>query len=283
MLHFIYNPKAGYDNAALKANILKKLQTIPNSKVWVTTKVLEAGSFTKIAIEDKASRIIAVGGDGTVNEVASVLTETTIPLGIIPIGSGNGLARHLNIPLQFEAALDKAMHDHEIAIDVGLINNKMFFCTAGIGFDAKVAQLFAKSKKRGFFNYIKATLSALTIYKPIEISINHGPMQKVYSLTFANASQFGNNAYISPFSDLQDAYIEMVKIKPIHFLNVALLVMQLFSKKIHQSSKVDIQSIKSITIQCSGKEPLHMDGEALLTENATLEISIDPLALLVIV
>ena len=164
MLHFIYNPKAGYDNAALKANILKKLQTIPNSKVWVTTKVLEAGSFTKIAIEDKASRIIAVGGDGTVNEVASVLTETTIPLGIIPIGSGNGLARHLNIPLQFEAALDKAMHDHEIAIDVGLINNKMFFCTAGIGFDAKVAQLFAKSKKRGFFNYIKATLSALTIY-----------------------------------------------------------------------------------------------------------------------
>ena len=157
MLHFIYNPKAGYDNAALKANILKKLQTIPNSKVWVTTKVLEAGSFTKIAIEDKASRIIAVGGDGTVNEVASVLTETTIPLGIIPIGSGNGLARHLNIPLQFEAALDKAMHGHEIAIDVGLINNKMFFCTAGIGFDAKVAQLFAKSKKRGFFNYIKAT------------------------------------------------------------------------------------------------------------------------------
>ena len=236
MLHFIYNPKAGYDNAALKANILKKLQTIPNSKVWVTTKVLEAGSFTKIAIEDKASRIIAVGGDGTVNEVASVLTETTIPLGIIPIGSGNGLARHLNIPLQFEAALDKAMHGHEIAIDVGLINNKMFFCTAGIGFDAKVAQLFAKSSQRGFFNYIKATLSALTMYKPIEISINQGPMQKVYSLTFANASQFGNNAYISPFSDLQDAYIEMVKIKPIHFLNVALLVMQLFSKKIHQSS-----------------------------------------------
>ena len=159
----------------------------------------------------------------------------------------------------------------------------MFFCTAGIVFDAKVEQLFAKSSQRGFFNYVKATLYALTMYKPIEISINHGPMQKVYSLTFANASQFGNNAYISPFSDLQDAYLEMVKITPIHFLNAGLLVMQLFSKKIHQSNKVNIQSIKSITINYKEKEPLHLDGEALLTDNAIIEISIDPLALLVIV
>ena len=283
MLHFIYNPNAGNNNAARKANILKKLYAVPNSKVWETTKALEATYFTKKAIEDNANRIIAVGGDGTVNEVASVLTETTIPLGIIPIGSGNGLARHLNIPLKFEAALDKTINGHEIGIDVGLLNNKMFFCTAGIGFDAKVAQLFAKSSKRGFFNYIKATLSALTMYQPIEISINHGPMQKVYSLTFANASQFGSNAYISPFSDLQDAYLEMVKIKPINFLNAGILVMQLFSKKIHQSNKVNIQSIKSITIQYKEKEPLHIDGEALLTDHATLEISIDPLALLVIV
>lgn len=283
MLHFIYNPNAGINIAARKANILKKLYAVPNSKVWETTKPLEATYFTKKAIEENASRIIAVGGDGTVNEVASVLTETTIPLGIIPIGSGNGLARHLNIPLQFEAALDKTINGHEIGIDVGLLNNKMFFCTAGIGFDAKVAQLFAKSSQRGFFNYVKATLYALTMYQPIEISINHGPMQKVYSLTFANASQFGNNAYISPFSDLQDAYIEMVKITPIHFLNAGLLVMQLFSKKIHQSNKVNIQSIKSITINYKEKEPLHLDGEALLTDNAIIEISIDPLALLVIV
>ena len=283
MLHFIYNPNAGNNNAARKANILKKLYAVPNSKVWETTKALEANYFTKKAIEENASRIIAVGGDGTVNEVACVLTETTIPLGIIPIGSGNGLARHLHIPLKFEAALDKAMHGHEIGIDVGLLNNKMFFCTAGIGFDAKVAQLFAKSNQRGFINYIKATLSALTMYKPIEISINQGPMQKVYSLTFANASQFGSNAYISPFSDLQDAYLEMVKINPLHLLNALLLVIQLFSKKIHRSNKVNIQSIKSITIKYKENEPLHIDGEALLTDNAIIEISIDPLALLVIV
>jgi YegS/Rv2252/BmrU family lipid kinase len=251
-------------------------------RVGVNYSVIGREELHRGIIQEK-DLIIAVGGDGTVNEVASVLTETTIPLGIIPVGSGNGLARHLLIPLKFEAALDKAMHGHEIGIDVGLLNNKMFFCTAGIGFDAKVAQLFAKSNQRGFINYIKATLTALTMYKPIEISINHGPVQKVYSLTFANASQFGSNAYISPFSDLQDAYLEMVNIKPFHLLNAVLLVIQLFSKNIHQSNKVNIQSIKSITIQYKEKEPLHIDGEALLTNHATLEISIDPLALLVIV
>jgi len=283
MLHFIYNPNAGAHHPVFKANILKKLYAVPNSKVWETTQVLEANFFTKKAIEDNASRIIAVGGDGTVNEVASALTETTIPLGIIPIGSGNGLARHLHIPLNFEAALHKAIHGREIGIDVGLLNNKMFFCTAGIGFDAKVAQLFAKSKKRGFVNYIKATLTALTMYEPIEVSINNGPLQKVYSVTFANASQFGNNAYISPLSDLQDAYLEMVIIQPIHLLHVGLLVFQLFNKQLHKSKKVNIQSIKSISIGYKEKQPIHIDGEALLTDNERIEISIDPLALLVIV
>lgn len=283
MLHFIYNPNAGNLKPALKANILKKLYAVPNSKTWETTKALEATYFTKKAIDEKASRIIAVGGDGTVNEVASSLTETTIPLGIIPIGSGNGLARHLNIPLQFEAALDRAIHGHEIAIDVGLFNDKKFFCTAGIGFDAKVAQLFAKKNKRGFVNYIKATLSALTMYQPIEISIDKGPIEKVYSLTFANASQFGSNAYISPFSDLQDANIEMVKIKPVHLLGAGKLVFQLFNKKIHQSNKVNITSIKSISIQYQANQPIHIDGEALVTDKESIEISIDPLALIVVV
>jgi len=283
MIHFIYNPNAGNNTQARKSHILNRLRSVPNAKLWETTKANEASIFTKKAIEEKATRIIAVGGDGTVNEVASVLTETTIPIGIIPIGSGNGLARHLQIPLQFEAALQKSIHGHEIGIDVGLINNRMFFCTAGIGFDAQVAHRFANGSKRGFINYIKATLSALIQYKPIEIKINNGPLIKVNSITFANASQFGSNAFISPFSDLQDAFLEMVIVKPIHFINAGILVFRLFSKSIHQSNKVNIQSVKSITIQYHENQPMHIDGEALLTNNAQLEISIEPLSLLVIV
>jgi len=283
MIHFIYNPNAGNNSQAQKSNILNRLRSVSNSKLWETTKPSEASFFAKKAIEEKANRIVAVGGDGTVNEVASVLTETTIPLGIIPIGSGNGLARHLQIPLQFEAALQKSIHGHEIGIDVGLFNDKMFFCTAGIGFDAQVAHHFATGAKRGFVNYIKATLSTLIQYRPINISINHGPFFKVNSITFANASQFGSNAFISPFSDLQDAYLEMVIVKPIHFINAVELLFRLFSKNIHQSKKVNIQSIKSITLQYQANQPMHIDGEALFTNNAQIEISIEPLALKVIV
>jgi len=121
------------------------------------------------------------------------------------------------------------------------------------------------------------------MYEPIEVSINNGPLQKVYSITFANASQFGNNAYISPLSDLQDAYLEMVIIQPIHLLQAVILVFQLFNKQLHKSKKVNIQSIKSISIGYKEKQPIHIDGEALLTDNELIEISIDPLALLVIV
>lgn len=283
MVHFIYNPNAGSHSQARKAIMLKKLRAIPNAVLWITTKPREASYFTQKAIEQKATKIIAVGGDGTINETASVLTETTIPLGIIPIGSGNGLARHLKIPLQFEAALDKAIHGHEIGIDVGLLNESMFFCTAGIGFDAKVAQLFSNGKKRGFINYIKATFLALVDYQPIEISINNGPFQKVYAITFANASQFGSNAYISPCSDLQDAFLEMVTVKPIHFLNAGILLIRLFNKNIHLSKKVDIKSIKSTTIQYKINQPMHIDGESVLTNQEVLEVSIEPLALMVIV
>ena len=283
MIHFIYNPNAGNNSKGRKSHILNRLRSVPDSKLWETTKPSEASFFTKKAIEEKAIRIVAVGGDGTVNEVASVLAETTIPLGIIPICSGNGLARHLKIPLQFDAALQKAIHGHEIGIDVGLVNEKMFFCTAGLGFDAKVAHHFATGKKRGFVNYIKATLSALIQYSPIKISINNGPFIKVNSITFANASQFGSNAFISPFSDLQDAYLEMVIVKPINIINAGVLLFRLFNKNIHKSNKVNIESIKSITLQFQENQPMHIDGEALLTNNSKLEISIEPLALMVIV
>lgn len=283
MYHFIYNPNAGQHNAKKKASIINLLNAVPNGKLWQTTQQLNASYFTQKAIQEKATRIIAVGGDGTIHEIASHLTETTIPLGIIPIGSGNGLARHLNIPLQFETALQKAIHGKEIAIDTGKLNDKKFFCTAGIGFDAKVAHIFNQQNKRGFLNYIKATLSAMFTYQPIEISIHNGPMQKVFSLTFANANQFGNNAFISPFSNLQDTHLEMVTIQPIHFLNAVSLALRLFNKKIHASNKVSIQSIQSITIHYKINQPLHLDGEAILTDNKTLVIHINPLSLLVIV
>ena len=283
MIHLIFNPHAGHQKSTQKSKILPLLREVPNSMVWITTRPLEATQMAQKAIAQKAEKIIAVGGDGTINEVASALIETTIPLGIIPLGSGNGLARHLNIPLHPKEALHVALHGKEIAMDVGLINNRPFFCTMGIGFDAQVATRFSKSEKRGFKNYVKATIRTLFHYQPIKISLNHGPFEKVFSLTIANANQFGNNAYISPYSDVQDAQLEVVKIKPLNIFQAAYMAIRLFSKTIHTSKNASIQSVKSLRIQYASKQPLHIDGEAELTTQETIEITIEPLSLLVVV
>jgi len=283
MIHFIYNPNAGVINEAQKKQWIKTMHAIPNVIIWETTKPLEAKDFTKKAIAQGAKKIIAVGGDGTINEVASELVGTSIPLGIIPLGSGNGLARHLNIPLNYKKAFQKVLVGASIKIDVGYINNKPFFCTAGIGFDAAVAHRFAGGKGRGLINYMKATLFTLFKYQPIQISVNEGALEKVFSLSIANANQFGNDAFISPFSNIQDGQLELVKIEELNTIEAGILAVRLFKKNIHESNKVTVSTFKTTSIHYAKNAPIHIDGENLLTDNELLKITISPLALTVIV
>ena len=283
MNHYIINPHSGANNKATFLRIVTLLKSDPHHVIWETTQPLEAVDFAKKAIQQGASKIIAVGGDGTINEVASVLVGHSIPLGIIPVGSGNGLARHLNIPLDYKKAFKKALVGASIKIDVGYINNKPFFCTAGIGFDAAVAHRFANSSGRGLINYMKATIKTLFNYKPIEVSINKAPLEKVFSLSIANANQFGNNAYISPFSNIQDGQLELVKIGILNKLQAGILAVRLFKKSIHHSKNVTLQSCKEASIHYLNNAPIHIDGENLLTDNELLNITISPLALNVIV
>ena len=189
MNYFILNPISGSNNLNLRKALLGLIASNSENIILETTKAKHAIELTQKAIQAGATKIIAVGGDGTINEVASVLTNTEIPLGIIPLGSGNGLARHLSIPMQVEKAYHLALNGHPIRMDVGSINGKRFFCTAGVGFDATVANAFAKGEKRGLVNYITATLTSLIRYKTIQVSINEGPWEEVFSLTSANANQ----------------------------------------------------------------------------------------------
>ena len=283
MNHYIINPHSGANNKATFLRIVTLLKSDPHHVIWETTQPLEAVDFAKKAIQQGASKIIAVGGDGTINEVASVLVGHSIPLGIIPVGSGNGLARHLNIPLDYKKAFKKALVGASIKIDVGYINNKPFFCTAGIGFDAAVAHRFANSSGRGLINYMKATTKTLFNYKPIEVSINKAPLEKVFSLSIANANQFGNNAYISPFSNIQDGQLELVKIGILNKIQAGILAIRLFKKSIHHSKNVTLQSCKEASIHYLKNAPIHIDGENLLTDNELLNITISTLALTVIV
>lgn len=282
MIYFIYNPNAGSKSLKERGRIINLLGSVPHSILLVTTKPLEAVTLTKTAIQNQATKIIAVGGDGTINEVASTIVGTNIPLGIIPIGSGNGLARHLKISLVPQKALQQALNNHPISIDVGYINHRPFFCTAGIGFDAQVAHQFANHKKRGLLNYIKATMITLIKYKPINVQ-NAGKQEKLFSLTIANANQFGNNAFISPFSDIQDGNLEMVRIFPLNYWNAAIVAVKLFLKQIKPSNNIKVDSFTEYTISYDLQQPMHLDGEAIFTSESTLQISIKPAALLVIV
>jgi len=278
MIHFILNPNAGTNSPNKRARILSILQAIPNAKVWQTERVNHAKELTQKAISEKATKIIAIGGDGTINEVASNLLYTNIPLGIIPMGSGNGLARHVGLALQFEKALERALNGKPLLIDSGKWNDRSFFCTAGIGFDAYVASHFAKRGKRGFLNYIYSTIASLLNYQVIHIE-EFGPL---FSFTIANANQFGNNAFISPASDLQDGFLETIQIKPSNRWSIAYLGISLFLKKVHLNSLVTISKVKSMQFHTSQVLPYHLDGESLLLEPGTIEIQILPASLLVV-
>ena len=278
MIHFILNPNAGTKSMQKRERIVKTLQAIPHAKIWQTKRMNHASELTRKALSEGATKIIAIGGDGTINEVASALLYTSIPLGIIPMGSGNGLARHLGIPLEFNKALQKALEGTSFTIDSGKWNDRSFFCTAGIGFDAYVASHFASRGKRGFLNYIYSSLILLFNYRPVNIK-EFGP---IFSFTVANANQFGNNAFISPNSDLQDGLLEVIRIKPSNFFHIIILGISLFSKKIHLNSRSEVSTVKSLTFHTTIGIPYHLDGESLLIENEKNLVSILPSSLLVV-
>lgn len=283
MIHFIYNPNSGSKSNASKKQMLQKLEKIENSQLHLTEYAGHAHELALYALRNGAQRVVAIGGDGTIHEVASALIGSNTALGIIPIGSGNGLARHLGIDLNFSKALQQAIHGTEISIDVAYWNQDAFFCTAGIGFDALVANQFAQGKKRGLINYIKCTLRSIIQYRPIQIQELNQKEEEIFSMTFANANQFGNNAYISPYSDLQDGNFEVVKVKPLTIWESAQLGISLFSKSLPKHKKVSIQSSQRFDFSVPIGTFYHMDGENLSTKVQEHSIQIQAKNLQVIV
>jgi YegS/Rv2252/BmrU family lipid kinase len=282
MVYFIYNPNAGNKSNRYRQKLINTLQKIPNTTLLLTEYPSHATQIVEGLIPTHPAKIIAVGGDGTINEIGNALKGSQIPMGIIPLGSGNGLARHLGIPMRTSAAIHTALHGKFSQIDVLAWNNRAFFCTAGIGFDAQVAALFHQGVNRGFLNYIKSTFHALTIFKNIEIGIGTRVEEPYFSVTIANANQFGNNAYISPLSNLQDALFEIVKVKNGNIWEKGQLGISLFSKKIHAHPLVQVEQANSIQLSVPLGALYHLDGESLQTSEKLIQIKILPEKLIVI-
>ena len=253
-IRFIVNPISGTQAKEYILGLFdEKIDS--NRYVWDVVYTERAGHAIEIAdlaAKENIDIVVAIGGDGTINEVGRSLVHTNTALGIIPSGSGNGLARHLHIPMDPKKALEVINDGCEDIIDYGKINDLDFFCTCGVGFDAFVSLKFANAGKRGLLTYLEKTLQESLTYQPetYEIETEDGTYKyKAFLIACANASQYGNNAYIAPHATLHDGLLDVTVLEPFTVLDVPTLAFQLFNKTIDQNSRIKTFRSKKILIQ----------------------------------
>jgi len=263
---FIINPISG---TRTKKNIPELITENIDTNLFepVIKYTTCAGNATELAKEMVNAGfplVVAVGGDGTINEVARSLVHTNAALGIIPCGSGNGLARHLEIPLKIVEAIELINNHKIVEIDYGTANEILFFCTCGVGFDAEIGQQFAQSKTRGFFTYLKSVISEFIKYKAKKYKFktrNNKFKKQAFLITFANASQYGNNAYIAPNADIQDGLLDVCIIKPFPSYKVFEIGLKLMRRKIYNCQSVEFIRTDKIRIRRKKSGVFHYDGE----------------------
>ncbi|MBB4035993.1 YegS/Rv2252/BmrU family lipid kinase [Dysgonomonas hofstadii] len=265
-VYVIINPKSGTSS---KQNLPHKIADTFDAHlfdvhIFITGYAGHGSEIAQQAVKEKADYVIAVGGDGTVNEVARALVDSDTALGILPLGSGNGLARDLNISIEVKKALSVLTEENVISIDYGKVNDRIFFCTCGVGFDAEVAAMSSGKKNRGSLMYFKNMLEMFFKQKPqtYEIICPEGTIKdEAFVVTCANASQYGYNAHIAPHADIQDGMMNIAILKPLSILDVAQTSLQLFAKKIDENSKMIELVTNEVTIKREKEGLMHIDGD----------------------
>lgn len=268
---FIINPISGTQSKKKVASLLGEV--IDKTRfTWRIIYTEYAGHATIIAadaVKEGVDIVVAVGGDGTVNEVARSLVHTRTALAIIPLGSGNGLARHLEIPMDPKKALDVINTGVIDLVDYGKINGNPFFCTCGVGFDAFVSLKFAEAGKRGMLTYLEKTLQESLNYRPetYELETEDGmEKHKAFLIACANASQYGNNAYIAPQATMTDGLLDVMILEPFTILDVPSLAFQLFNKKIDHNSRIKSIRCKKLRIRRKSEGFIHYDGDPVMSD-----------------
>ncbi len=264
-IRFIINPTSG---TGRQRNIEKYIsEHLEGYDIVYTQKAKDACRLSKEAVNDNIDIVIAVGGDGTVNECLQGLVNSKTALGVIPCGSGNGFAYHIGMRKKPEEAIIQLKNIRIEEVDTCRLNKIPFINVAGIGFDAHIANLFSKLKKRGFINYLILIYKELS-YKSQKYTIEYNNIKKdvrAYMIAFANSSQYGNNAKISPMSNIKDGLINFVIVKDFPKWKIPHFLFKLFTGEIHLSSYVEIIKSKQIKIDVENTL-VHLDGEPLKTK-----------------
>lgn len=285
-LLFVVNPKAGKRKRQPFIEILDTYFPKDISNDVIVWEPFERINEIRDLINSKQyTDVIAVGGDGTVNQVAVEAMQAQIRFGIVPMGSGNGLARSLGLPMDTIEALKAIANATEQRIDAGIAGDKVFFCTAGVGFDALIGHRFANSVKRGLWSYINIIIKELFAYQSESYSIQFNGMTipvKAFLITAANAGQYGNDFYIAPNAKMQDGLIHVVVLKKFPPWAILGILIKILKRQAHHSKYIDTYTAERLLIIRDHSGPMHYDGEPG-NAGRTIQFAIKPMALTVIV
>ena len=295
-IRIIVNPISGTEAARKRAKkAVKSLEEEFKIKAVKTEYASHATILTQEAVKEGADIVVAVGGDGTVNEIASALVGTDTALYIVPTGSGNGLARDLGMfGLSNKQIIERIHKNQPYKIDCGEVLGRKFFCTCGSGFDAYIGHLFAETKVRGFLTYIKLSLSAYKNYTPLTYDFSFTSSKSTGDSTetyiretafvanIANNKQFGNNAYIAPMANMQDGLFTVTIIKPFKWYHIPHMAYSLFFKRMHKNKFVKTFDCGDCTLTLPKGASLHIDGEPIKTNADRVNIKMIPSALKVL-
>jgi YegS/Rv2252/BmrU family lipid kinase len=254
-------------------------------EVLMTEAVGHARELAKAAVRRGARLVLAWGGDGTINEVVSALAFDDVPLGIVPAGSGNGLARELGVHPRPERAIADALQAVPRAMDLGEIDGRLFANVAGIGFDAHIASRFATATRRGFVGYAGITVRALRSYAPQHYRITIDGVEtshRAILVTIANSAQFGNNARIAPGARVDDGELDLVVVEERSRIATICQVPRLFNGTANRIRGCTIRRIRAVTIESEQPMAYHVDGEPI-AGGTRLKARIHPGALMVAV
>jgi YegS/Rv2252/BmrU family lipid kinase len=284
---FIVNPISGTKSKDALPLLVKQLidDSLYECEIIKTEYAGHAAELASQCVNDHIDICVAVGGDGTVNEVARSLAHSETALGIIPCGSANGLARHLCLPMDMKQALQVINAGKTDYFDYGVINDQPFFCTCGMGFDAYVSLKFAESGKRGLATYVENVLKEGLTYKPdtyiiTDESGNH--QYNAFLVACANASQYGNNAYIAPEASMQDGLLDVIIMEPFNIIEAAKVGFDLFAKTLKSNKHIKTFQARSIHIHRNESGAVHFDGDP--TKMGTdIDVRIEPLGLKAII
>lgn len=284
---FVINLISGTsDKAAIPGLIDQYLdKTKFEYEIAITQYAGHASEIATKAKDDGVDVVVAVGGDGTVNEVARAIVHSNTALGIIPCGSGNGLARHLLLPLNVRKAIDVINRGEVRQLDYGIINDYPFFCTCGMGFDAFVSMKFAEAGKRGPITYVENVLREGLKYKPETYTIEdeNGTLRyKAFLISCANASQYGNNAYIAPQASMSDGLMDVIIMEPFDVFEAPQISIEMFSKTLDKNSKIKTFRTRHLHIHRDKPGVIHYDGDPVMT-GADIDIELKPKGINIIV